>query len=342
MSGFIDFIKSVIAVRKNSTGSEFRRRRLNFIEGSNVTLTVADDPTDDEIDVTIAAASGSSGGNAIYSDGTDGSFTLDGASAVAGCTIVTGNYRADRDLYFNEITVNSAIALNMNGFILHALKVTGVDATSVIHADGTKAAGATAGTTLGSNRTLGIGNSGGNGNTGAGNAGSNSSPSVGGAGAAGGASGSAGAAGGTVTAPAVNEGGLNVGRQWFGFTTGWRHGTAGFALILGGAGGGSGRGDGSNNAGGGGCGGNIGIFLIKTLAGTGTLRAAGGVGGAAVGGNSGGGGGGGGGGAMCVSNGALPGTWTLSAPGGVGGAHAGTGSDGSTGSTGNVYYINNA
>jgi hypothetical protein len=41
-------------VRKNSTGSDFERRRINFIEGSNVTLTVTDDPTDNEIDVTIA------------------------------------------------------------------------------------------------------------------------------------------------------------------------------------------------------------------------------------------------------------------------------------------------
>jgi hypothetical protein len=45
-------------VRKNSTGSEFIRRRVNFIEGSNVTLTVADDSTNNEVDVTVAAASG--------------------------------------------------------------------------------------------------------------------------------------------------------------------------------------------------------------------------------------------------------------------------------------------
>src|SRR5262245_46226094 len=45
-------------VRKNSTGSEFTRRRLNFIEGTNVTLTVADDAGDNEVDVTIATSSG--------------------------------------------------------------------------------------------------------------------------------------------------------------------------------------------------------------------------------------------------------------------------------------------
>src|SRR6187431_1069248 len=40
-------------VRKNSTGSDFTRRRLNLIEGTNVTLTVADDAGDDEVDITI-------------------------------------------------------------------------------------------------------------------------------------------------------------------------------------------------------------------------------------------------------------------------------------------------
>jgi hypothetical protein len=43
-------------VRKNSTGTVFSQRRLNLIEGSNVTLTVADDTTDNEIDVTVAAS----------------------------------------------------------------------------------------------------------------------------------------------------------------------------------------------------------------------------------------------------------------------------------------------
>lgn len=49
-----------IRVRKNSGTSTFERTRLNFIEGSNVTLTVADDAAGDEVDITIAAT-GSSG-----------------------------------------------------------------------------------------------------------------------------------------------------------------------------------------------------------------------------------------------------------------------------------------
>jgi len=49
-----------VGVRKNSTGSTFTRRRVNLIEGTNITLTVADDSGSEEVDVTIAA-SGSSG-----------------------------------------------------------------------------------------------------------------------------------------------------------------------------------------------------------------------------------------------------------------------------------------
>lgn len=46
-----------VAARKNSTGGDVgTRRRINFIEGSNITLTVADDAGDDELDVTIAAS----------------------------------------------------------------------------------------------------------------------------------------------------------------------------------------------------------------------------------------------------------------------------------------------
>lgn len=47
-------------VRKNSGADVGSRRRINFIEGTGVTLTVADDGANEEVDVTIAAASGTS------------------------------------------------------------------------------------------------------------------------------------------------------------------------------------------------------------------------------------------------------------------------------------------
>lgn len=46
-------------VRKNSTGTVFKRRQLNLIEGSGVTITMADDAGNEEVDVTIAASAGS-------------------------------------------------------------------------------------------------------------------------------------------------------------------------------------------------------------------------------------------------------------------------------------------
>lgn len=42
-----------VGVRKNSTGSTFARRRVNLIEGTGITLTVADDSGNEEVDVTI-------------------------------------------------------------------------------------------------------------------------------------------------------------------------------------------------------------------------------------------------------------------------------------------------
>lgn len=38
-----------------------RRRTINFIEGSNVTLTISDNPSSDRVDVTIASTGGGSG-----------------------------------------------------------------------------------------------------------------------------------------------------------------------------------------------------------------------------------------------------------------------------------------
>ena len=47
------------AVSKNDGADVGVRRRINFREGANVTLTIADDPVNHEIDVTIASAGAS-------------------------------------------------------------------------------------------------------------------------------------------------------------------------------------------------------------------------------------------------------------------------------------------
>jgi hypothetical protein len=91
-----------VGVRKNSGVTTYLRRRLNLIEGAGVSLTVADDATDEEVDVTVAATAGVGmfnpmqvGGDMIYQSGsafdpTDDlgnvATTTDGASASAGST----------------------------------------------------------------------------------------------------------------------------------------------------------------------------------------------------------------------------------------------------------------
>lgn len=57
-----------VTVRKNTGADVGTRSRLNFIEGSNVTLTVADDAGGDEVDITIASTGGSGSGEAMERD----------------------------------------------------------------------------------------------------------------------------------------------------------------------------------------------------------------------------------------------------------------------------------
>lgn len=71
----LEIVADGTKVRKNSGGSEFQRRRLNLIEGTNVTLTVADDAGSNEVDVTIDAAGGG------ISDGDKGDITVSGSGA---------------------------------------------------------------------------------------------------------------------------------------------------------------------------------------------------------------------------------------------------------------------
>jgi hypothetical protein len=65
-----------VAVSKNSGAIVGTRSELNFIEGANITLTIADDAGSDEVDITIAA---SGGGGAHASDHiTGGADEIDG------------------------------------------------------------------------------------------------------------------------------------------------------------------------------------------------------------------------------------------------------------------------
>jgi len=52
---------SRVTVRKNTGADVGSRRRLNLIEGANITLTVTDDAGSEEVDVTITGSAGGSG-----------------------------------------------------------------------------------------------------------------------------------------------------------------------------------------------------------------------------------------------------------------------------------------
>lgn len=53
-----------VAVRKNSSATDAgERRRLNFIEGSNITLTISDDAANEELDITITSTASGGGGS---------------------------------------------------------------------------------------------------------------------------------------------------------------------------------------------------------------------------------------------------------------------------------------
>jgi hypothetical protein len=60
-----------VTVRKNTGANVGTRARLNLIEGANITLTVADDGVDNEVDVTITSAAGGSGITVIQEDDVD-------------------------------------------------------------------------------------------------------------------------------------------------------------------------------------------------------------------------------------------------------------------------------
>ncbi len=61
---------SAVQVRRNSGDSIGSRPRLNFVEGTGVTLVIADDPSSDELDITISASGGGGGGGDVVGPAT--------------------------------------------------------------------------------------------------------------------------------------------------------------------------------------------------------------------------------------------------------------------------------
>lgn len=78
-------------VRKNGGADVGSRRRLNLIEGANITLTVTDDAGNEEVDITIAASAGGSP-NAGQTEVDFGAFpgAFEASAVVTGQTGIVG------------------------------------------------------------------------------------------------------------------------------------------------------------------------------------------------------------------------------------------------------------
>jgi len=110
---------SRIKIRKNTGASDIgARRRLNFIEGTNVTLTVADDPTNEEIDVTIAAAAG--GGAVKYT-----SLAAPRQSVAKGSTVETLRFKLPTNKVLKIWTAAGESTATGAGVTLTLYNVTG-------------------------------------------------------------------------------------------------------------------------------------------------------------------------------------------------------------------------
>lgn len=132
----------VITIRKNTGATDFQRRRVNIIEGNNVTITVADDGTDNEVDVTIAATGGGSSGGGVSLfimpnrvavstlnfPNTDFTISYDGVTG-ATITVKTTSAPWSAAQYFgSSVTVNSSATVT--GALIVGTTFTVVGATT--------------------------------------------------------------------------------------------------------------------------------------------------------------------------------------------------------------------
>lgn len=253
---------------------------------------------------------------AIYGDGSDGDVVITG-----------GTTTLARDMYYDNLTVESTGVLAVNGFRVFVRGLLTIESGGIVHSDGTAGVGAAPGVSPTGSLA------------GGGQGGLTSLPlppddltaALGGAGGGGGWPGGGGAgtsqSGGLATAPTADDGGYRD------LTVLLTSNLISGARLRAGAGGGAGSSNGGFEGGGGGGGGGIVLISAFTMDHAGLIRAAGGNGGAGPGANTGGGGGGGGGTIIIVSRG-FSGAGTFSMPAGVGGIGHGTGFAGAAGTAG--------
>ena len=285
-------------------------------------------------------------GMTMLGDRASGSATLTAIDAgVVWAPSSSAGYTMNRDVFLNNLTVNSGVTLAVQGFQIY---IAGTLLNSgTIESRGASTTTSTApGGGNGSTNTYGTSNSaGGNGGSAAGGAGSTPAAqtnALGGAGGGGGlTSGFAGGSGGTVTAP------ISTATAWktLNFLTRQRiYSATSQPAIAGGGGGGGGSVDigfGVSMVGGGGGAGGVNLFLLmNVLDNAGTIQSRGGNGANASGitAQSGGGGGGGGGAVLIAANKVLS-LGTIQSIGGSGGTGNLGGAAGTTGGVGPVVLL---
>ena len=284
-------------------------------------------------------------GMIMLGDRASGNATLTAIDAgVVWATSSSAGYAMNRDVFLNNLTVNSGVTLAVQGFQLY---IAGTLLNSgTIESRGASTTTATApGGGNGSANTYGTSNSaGGNGGSAAGGVGANPAAqtnALGGAGGGGGStSGFAGGSGGTVTAPIATV----TSWKTLNFLTRQRiYSATSQPAIAGGGGGGGGAVNtlGTSMVGGGGGAGGVNMFLLmNVLDNAGTIQSRGGNGANASGtGAQSGGGGGGGGGAVLVAANKVLSLGTIQSIGGSGGTGNLGGAAGTSGGVGPVVLL---
>ena len=300
-----------------------------------------------------------------FGDGSDGTVTMDGTTAVAGATLsnpgASGIYTVNRSVFYDNLTINSNITLKPDGWPIYvktlltnngdinanggnasggsngALAISGSRLLPVNVSVGTASTtapqmfdvtAAPGGASVGGAGTAGpSGTGGGIGHGGGGGAGGNNNPFT--------AQGAAGTASPTITLATAVGGDARVAAIAFRGIN-----NVGSAFTPGTAGGPGGAGGAGTTAGGAGsAGGWVAIAALAT-AGSGTWRAIGGTGGigstggAGIGG-AGGGGGGAGGFFVLLTGGGTPPTISVAGGAGGNGGAGGSGPSGNGGTGGN-------
>lgn len=156
LSGLLADVQKV-GVRKNSTGTVFTRQQINLIEGSNITLTVADDAGTPEIDVTITASSvstsepfvtigntaGLSAERALTGTANEITVTDGGANGAATLSLPTDLTLAGKNLQTGILFVGEGATADNNETIFAIIDPTADRTIAFPNADGTIAVSAT-------------------------------------------------------------------------------------------------------------------------------------------------------------------------------------------------------